>query len=645
MGSWGTGKSTLMESIQNILQSYTDHPIPTVFFNAWRYERETVLATIPLVATILNVLLEELEKNIKLEQSSEKILTTAKRKLIENAKKFVKGSSVTVQAGIEGANVQYTFDPSKIINEKDDVNDFLENKIPNLHKGITLIGKIISSLTEKSEGDKPKKVKLVVFIDDLDRCSPKKALEVLESIKVLLGIEGIVYVIGISDKTISHLIDMQYKESDIKGEDYIKKIIQTQFRVPLWNRTDFAELIKNNILPEFRDSHPKFLDDETNYDIMSTAIESNPRELKRFINNLIIAYELFGNKEYVDEKSLLIVEALRTRWNDFFERFANNEELRKIIEENFLGLSETEFKNKIAAEREKSKDQTLSINYETISKMDIQLQDFLNSVKDTLFNITDWSLYIQITQSITEMNPMSSFDLFNHEMYDLLKKGQIQEFNKKRPKVLTLTNADLSGTDLSGAQLSGDTRLSGARFSGAVLSKANLSPANLINVDFTNAVLSGVDLSEANLTSANLTGANLTNANLSGTYLTNTQLIKADLTGARLDSANLIKADLTGANLTNANLSGANLINANLLHTVLTNTDLFHVRLFDAKIIGVIFDQKPKTGEVLLIDENQYQKDSDEYKIQLKKILANLEPKFREEVILVDNPNYRAYQI
>ena len=38
--------------------------------------------------------------------------------------------------------------------------------------------------------------RIVVFIDDLDRCMPEKAVEVLESIKTFFDIEGMIYVIG-----------------------------------------------------------------------------------------------------------------------------------------------------------------------------------------------------------------------------------------------------------------------------------------------------------------------------------------------------------------------------------------------------------------------------------------------------------------
>jgi predicted KAP-like P-loop ATPase len=60
---------------------------------------------------------------------------------------------------------------------------------------------------------KDKDYRIVVFIDDLDRCSPEKALEVLESIKSLFDVEGFVYVIGMDSETINSLI----KKSMVKS--------------------------------------------------------------------------------------------------------------------------------------------------------------------------------------------------------------------------------------------------------------------------------------------------------------------------------------------------------------------------------------------------------------------------------------------
>jgi predicted KAP-like P-loop ATPase len=70
--------------------------------------------------------------------------------------------------------------------------------------------------------------RIVVFIDDLDRCSPEKALEVLESIKSFFDIEGIIYLIGMNDTSIDTLIEKKY------GKDAHKKIT-CHIQIYSWN--------------------------------------------------------------------------------------------------------------------------------------------------------------------------------------------------------------------------------------------------------------------------------------------------------------------------------------------------------------------------------------------------------------------------
>jgi predicted KAP-like P-loop ATPase len=77
--------------------------------------------------------------------------------------------------------------------------------------------------------------RIVVFIDDLDRCAPPTTLEVFESIKIFLDIQGFVCVIGLDYKTISKLI----------GEQYISKIIQLPIVMPERKSLDIQELKTN----------------------------------------------------------------------------------------------------------------------------------------------------------------------------------------------------------------------------------------------------------------------------------------------------------------------------------------------------------------------------------------------------------------
>ena len=49
------------------------------------------------------------------------------------------------------------------------------------------------------------------------------------------------YIIGLSDETISKLITAEYQNSGIKGEQYIRKIIQIPITIPEWNDVDIND--------------------------------------------------------------------------------------------------------------------------------------------------------------------------------------------------------------------------------------------------------------------------------------------------------------------------------------------------------------------------------------------------------------------
>lgn len=90
--------------------------------------------------------------------------------------------------------------------------------------------------------------RIVIFIDDLDRCDPQKALEVLELIKSFFDIEGIVYVIGMDSETINSLIKKKYgEEYAIKGLDYLQKIVQLPFQIPTWKEVDISKSISKGL--------------------------------------------------------------------------------------------------------------------------------------------------------------------------------------------------------------------------------------------------------------------------------------------------------------------------------------------------------------------------------------------------------------
>ncbi len=78
--------------------------------------------------------------------------------------------------------------------------------------------------------------KVIVFIDDLDRCDPKKAVEVLEAVKLLLELDRFIVFLAIDARIITQAVEEYYgkvlTEAEITGYEYLDKIVQIPFSIP-----------------------------------------------------------------------------------------------------------------------------------------------------------------------------------------------------------------------------------------------------------------------------------------------------------------------------------------------------------------------------------------------------------------------------
>jgi len=82
----------------------------------------------------------------------------------------------------------------------------------------------------------PPELKIAVFVDDLDRCSPEKAVEVLEAIKLLLDFRRFIVCLGIDARIITHAIEDHYGKvfaaAGVTGCENLQKIVQIPFNIP-----------------------------------------------------------------------------------------------------------------------------------------------------------------------------------------------------------------------------------------------------------------------------------------------------------------------------------------------------------------------------------------------------------------------------
>jgi formylglycine-generating enzyme required for sulfatase activity len=138
-----------------------------------------------------------------------------------------------------------------------------------------------------------KKFRIVVFIDDLDRCLPEKAVELLESIKLFLNLEGYLFILGVDRGVVEKGINCHYHFYEqntvpepsgtatgrvISPDEYLDKIIQMPLELPPIEPTRKRDFILN--LLGQAGAYREFAE------IIETGVDDNPRSLTRFVNLL-----------------------------------------------------------------------------------------------------------------------------------------------------------------------------------------------------------------------------------------------------------------------------------------------------------------------------------------------------------------------
>jgi uncharacterized protein YjbI with pentapeptide repeats len=421
--------------------------------------------------------------------------------------------------------------------------------------------------------------------------------------------EGFVYVIGLSHDIITKLIDIEYKETGVKGEQYIKKIIQIPITLPKWDNKDISRLVKDFIDKKLIHEHYK---DIIDIDLISIAVENNPREVKRFLNSFIIAYEIFHSIENFKANELLLIQAIQLRWNGFYNLLMTNDSKFRAELSKYSAMDEETLRKTLDSEEVNEDDEKnyrlrirkLLGNYKT----DLELWNFLRKNSKTLNNISDPSIYRRSVE--VGIEPTARVMDMNQEAYTLLRNGDVITFNKRivEFKDLELGRANLGGANLGRAILE-RANLGGANLERANLGRAILRGANLERAYLREAILVGADLGGAFFREANLERAGLGGANLVGANFERANLERAYLRGANLERAYLRGANLERAYLREAILVGADLERANLVGAYLERTNLVGANLSDSLIIqptyqGLLLSSDTTFNNAIIDDPN-----------------------------------------
>ena len=209
-GNWGSGKSTMLHYMRRHLANGSKNKykeITPIYFEAWKYEYSDQ-------SDLLFALLSSIQQHSGISAGV--------------WKKFLVDVAVVASGVLR---------KSKIVDIKETAKDFelFESKIFKEHErwfdrveGLqesfkTLIAQVLK---------KNKSSKLVVFIDDLDRCLPENAVKLLEGIKNFLLAENTLFVLAIDRRIIGEMVEKKYGLHYGYGEEYLMKIIHYYYELP-----------------------------------------------------------------------------------------------------------------------------------------------------------------------------------------------------------------------------------------------------------------------------------------------------------------------------------------------------------------------------------------------------------------------------
>ena len=136
----------------------------------------------------------------------------------------------------------------------------------------------LAGLTRQS--DTP--LRFVVLIDDLDRCLPEKAIQVLESVKLFLNASGFSFVLAVDDEVVERGIAHRYKPylggedgtAPISGAEYLEKIVHLPVHLQRWTEDESRDFLRRE--------YPKLFDvNQEMLDLVVKAVPLVPRKLIR----------------------------------------------------------------------------------------------------------------------------------------------------------------------------------------------------------------------------------------------------------------------------------------------------------------------------------------------------------------------------
>ena len=361
-GDWGAGKSSILEMIEDGLSDNSD--VLCIKFNGWRFQGFEDAK----IALIEGIVTELVNKRPLASKAGDVVKDIFRRIDWLKIARHGGGLAFTALSGIPTPDqvnavvgtVKGLFsDPSKLATKEnydvviEGVQGLLKpGESKNVPEEIGAFRKAFDELLKQAGVQQ-----LIVLIDDLDRCLPDTAIETLEAIRLFVFTERTAFVVAADEAMIEYSVRKHFPElPDTTGprdyaRNYLEKLIQVPFRIPALGETEtriyvtlllvgaelgdedeaYTELIKvarallkrpwqtggldaatvkavlGNKISNVQNSLT--LSDQIG-PILASGTQGNPRQIKRFLNTMLLRHKTAQARGFGDEVKLPVLAKL-----------------------------------------------------------------------------------------------------------------------------------------------------------------------------------------------------------------------------------------------------------------------------------------------------------------------------------------------
>lgn len=360
-GDWGAGKSSVLEMIEGALNPH--ERVLCLKFNGWRFQgfEDAKIALIEGIVTSL------LEKRPALTKAGAAVKDIFHRIDWLKVAKKAGGLAITAYTGLPALGIQALVgrleglfaDPTKLSKENLDAalseaKGLLkpEAETKNVPEEIAAFRKAFDDLLAQAGIEQ-----LVVLIDDLDRCLPDTAIETLEAVRLFVFTSRTAFVVAADEAMIEYAVRKHFPDlPDTTGpqtyaRNYLEKLIQVPFRIPALGETETRIYVTLLLIgAEVGEGDPGFtrlisaarerlkrpwtigtLDATTVKEalaekadrannalvlsaqigpILASGTKGNPRQIKRFLNTLLLRQASAEARGFGDDVKLPVLAKL-----------------------------------------------------------------------------------------------------------------------------------------------------------------------------------------------------------------------------------------------------------------------------------------------------------------------------------------------